>query len=468
MLKIPAVNCNERYFSIDGQPVLGMEGERLAELTLTPRIKTHEVLRAAPGKLSRLQDTPARAIHDALAAAGGLLGGEDWRFATLSKPYYCHMVSESTGAPVASVAREIDELAGILERLGEITRVQLPPSEEDPLDTHRYSVAGHEIGLFPAGKSLLVKVPGNVPTIAIYWLLPLALKRPVIVVPPVEDPFTHLIVLDAIQAAAPWLSSCVDLLPCEERVWVELLGEVDQAVIPEGLAKVVHRSPALARKTHLIHHGRSKLLLAGPWTEEAAGIAARRMLWNHGRTCTGLTSVVVAERGRELCERTAERVALAHPGGFAENAGRLPLFPVERARRIDAMIEGFIARGEAEDVTRRVTGRPRLAVADGRAMLFPTVLWIARPESRAFGLELPFPFVTVAEASGEDLMVKLARDTLILGVLGASPDLLRRLCHEPSILKVFAGGAVERGYHPLDPHEGYMADFLYQKKAVFL
>ena len=34
--------------------------------------------------------------------------------------------------------------------------------------------------------------------------------------------------------------------------------------------------------------------------------------------------------------------------------------------------------------------------------------------------------------------------------------------------KVFAGAHSERGYDPLDPHEGYLADFLYRKKAVLL
>jgi thienamycin biosynthesis protein ThnO len=192
------------------------------------------------------------------------------------------------------------------------------------------------------------------------------------------------------------------------------------------------------------------------------------MLWKHGRTCTGLTSVIVDGRGREFSERMAERLALEVGGDFAANVDRLPLFPVARARSIDDAIEHLVRRGEAEDVTRRVTGRPRLLFAGGRAMLMPTVLWIKQAQSRAFGLELPFPFVTIAEAPDQERMLKLARDTLILSVIGGDQDLLRRLCYDSSIRKVLSGAHVERGYHFLDPHEGYMADFLYQKKAVFL
>lgn len=467
MIAIPAIIDNNEYRSIGAHTVTRVSGEPLAALTLVPLVKTHEVLRIAPDKLLQLQSTPAHRIVRALGETAALLRGDDWSFASLSKQEYATAASESTGLPRASMPGEIEELASILDHLGEITRVQLPRSEEHPLDTHRYSVSGHEVGLFPAGKSLLVNIPGNMPTIALYWLIPLALKRPVILVPPREDPFTHLVLVEAIRAVAPWLSSCVQLLPCEEHVWRWQLEHVDQIIVSQAHASVIQGSPALHARTHFIHYGRSKLLVAGTFTDEVVDVAIRRMLWKHGRTCTGLTSIIAARRGRELSERMAARLALEVGDDFAWNLGRLPLFHIERAKQIDGAIEELIRRGEAEDVTRRVTGRPRLLIADGRAMLMPTVLWVKRRQSRAYGLELPFPFVTIAEAPDEELMLSLARDTLILSVIGGGQDLLRRLCYESSIRKVLSGAHVERGYHVLDPHEGYLADFLYQKKAAF-
>ncbi|HSN98035.1 MAG TPA: aldehyde dehydrogenase family protein, partial [Candidatus Nanopelagicales bacterium] len=401
MLAIPAILDNREYRSIAAHTVTRIGGEPLAELTLVPLVKTHEVVKSAPEKLMALQRTPAHRIMKALGEAAARLRSDDWSFASLSKQEYARAVSDSTGLPLASMPREIDELASILDRLGEITRVQLPRSEEHPLDTHRYSISGHEVGLFPAGESLLVKVPGNMPTIALYWLIPLALKRPVILVPPWEDPFTHLILVEAIRAVAPWLSSCVQLLPCEEHVFHRQLEHVDQIIVSQAHSSVIQGSPARGARAQFIHYGRSKLLVAGDFTDETVDIAIRRMLWKHGRTCTGLTSIIAARRGKELSERMAARLALDFADGLAANLDRLPLFHTERATQIDAAIEELIRRGDAEDMTRRITGRPRLAIDGGRAMLMPTVLWVKRRQSRAFGLELPFPFVTVAEAPDE-------------------------------------------------------------------
>ena len=100
-------------------------------------------------------------------------------------------------------------------------------------------------------------------------------------------------------------------------------------------------------------------------------------------------------------------------------------------------------------------------------MLHPTVLWTKDGRSRAFGLELPFPFVTVAEARDDAHALALARDSLIVSADRVPEPLLDAFCADPSILKVFDTPHAERGYRPGDPHEGYLADFLYQKKAIY-
>src|SRR5262249_20970992 len=148
------------------------------------------------------------------------------------------------------------------------------------------------------------------------------------------------------------------------------------------------------------------------------------------------------------------------------NVKQLGQFRVEHAQRLDQTIEALIRNGEAEDVTQQIRGSSRMLIEDGRAMLLPTVLLVREKKSKAFGLELPFPFISVIEAENEDEMIRLARHTLILSVISDDRELAAKLCFEDSILKVFGGAHVERGYHYLDPHEGYLADFLYQKKAI--
>jgi thienamycin biosynthesis protein ThnO len=53
-----------------------------------------------------------------------------------------------------------------------------------------------------------------------------------------------------------------------------------------------------------------------------------------------------------------------------------------------------------------------------------------------------------------------------VSLVGEDAELLDQLAAEPSISKVFHGEQFDRGYDPLDPQEGYLADFLFQKKPV--
>jgi thienamycin biosynthesis protein ThnO len=81
------------------------------------------------------------------------------------------------------------------------------------------------------------------------------------------------------------------------------------------------------------------------------------------------------------------------------------------------------------------------------------------------GVELPFPFVTVAHVPASEF-VHRSRRSLIGAVLGGSPALLEDLIFDPTIDKIFCGDEFDRGYDPAEPHEGFLADFLFRKKVV--
>jgi thienamycin biosynthesis protein ThnO len=142
------------------------------------------------------------------------------------------------------------------------------------------------------------------------------------------------------------------------------------------------------------------------------------------------------------------------------------LFNSAHASRLNQLIEDYISSGEVQDITMQVRNSPRMIAFDGKTMFLPTVLFVKQNKSQAFGWELPFPFVTIAAAADEEEMMELSKNTLILSVLSQDRELIHRLCSESSIRKVFAASQAERGYNYMDPHEGYMADFLYHKKAV--
>ena len=104
---------------------------------------------------------------------------------------------------------------------------------------------------------------------------------------------------------------------------------------------------------------------------------------------------------------------------------------------------------------------------DGTSVLRPVVIEAALADQSLFGLELPFPFVVFASASRNDL-ARAARNSLVVILEGADAALARELILEPTIDKVMTGNALSTDFNPLEPHEGYLLDFLYQKKAARL
>ncbi len=457
---------NEHFYSIVTHPLTAVSGEKIGEITQVPFIRMHELSNIESVKHELLQKMPAASILDAMKQAAALLRSDDWSYAPFDRQEYCSLVAASTGLPLTAMEEEIEEMAELLKNMEQIIAVQLPATIERALDAHEFLVPGNKVGYYPAGKSLLIKIPGNIPTICVYWLAPLAMKRPVILVPPVEDPFTHLLLIAAIRKVNEDLASCIQFLPAAESAWSGLLDTVEQVLLPESAKSMVTISPSRILKTYFIHYGRTKLLVPGEWNDEAVQVAFRRMTWKYGRTCTGLTSIILRNDAENFAKQLSQQLNEEYKGAFEENIERLPLFTADYARRLNESIENYIKRGEAQDVTTQLRNSPRMVECDGKAMFLPTVLLVKQKKSQAFGWELPFPFVTIAEAEDEDEMIMLAKNTLILSVLTQDRELVHRLCAESSIRKVFAGAQAERGYNYMDPHEGYMADFLYHKKAV--
>jgi thienamycin biosynthesis protein ThnO len=127
------------------------------------------------------------------------------------------------------------------------------------------------------------------------------------------------------------------------------------------------------------------------------------------------------------------------------------------------MIEGALARG-ARDLSQEAGGGDLLPESDGLAFLRPTVL-VLEAGDPLFGAELPFPFVTVTAASREEIP-SLCRGSLIVALVGCGGELTEALAFEPTVDKVFADEDFDHGYRPDEPHEGFLADFLFHKKSV--
>ena len=362
-------------------------------------------------------------------------------------------LSATTGLPAGRVRHGLRTVAGDLARMEEILAVQAPAGD---LAAYRTGVVpGAGWRWQPAGRSVYVRVPANFPTIVVEWLQALAARRPVLLGTSTADPFTSHLFADALyRAGLP--DGALSLCHGDAAALCRL---ADQVLWPG--AEPPAEADRGALKTY--HVGRSKAVLTGPADADVWSRLGRMAYHGCGRLCTNLSALAVTGDAAAAAERLADALALPVLPLDAD-AAVVPAFP-DRAQwdRLARLVERELAAG-AVDVTAAVTGVPLRVELAGLAYLRPTVL-LVDPESPLWGMELPFPFVTVAHVPRSRLRAACAR-SLIVAVPGAEPDVLDQLTDESTVDKVFAGTEFDRGYHPLDPHEGYLADFLFHKKAV--
>ncbi|OPZ91273.1 MAG: hypothetical protein BWY74_02009 [Firmicutes bacterium ADurb.Bin419] len=466
MFSIPAIINNEYVYTLEKDDVVSVDGRIIAQSSMFPLIRLSQVKRLGEESFRKFQSIPIRDIICDLKKAADVFKQMEFEIGDLKirEGDYVRLVSESTGLTPDLVRSEIHEIADILYNIENILKVQIPGDIEEVLDNNRYLNHGTYTGYYPAGKTLAVKLPGNIPTICLYWLIPFAQKRPIFLIPPKEDLFTHLLLVEAIKKVNPLLSSFISFLPCNNQFQSNLYNISDQILLPESSKSVVENNLELMEKTYFIHYGRSKFLITDQYKLEFSDILFRKMMWNNGRTCTGLTSVITTNSADVLTHDLSTKLIRECEYDIE---GKIPAFSLKRARLLNNMIDEFVSKGEVLDITSNIRNKPRLVEINNKGIIFPTVLLVKNKKSGAFGLELPFPFVSVIQIE-ENEIIEYAKNTLIMSVISGKVELVKDLCYEKSILKIFSGANVERGYNYLDPHEGYMLDFLNHKKAVLL
>jgi thienamycin biosynthesis protein ThnO len=447
---VPLLVGAQRHRRDSAMPLRGGNGDVIAHVTSAPRLVQSRMValaEAAGPELAGLGDAEwwalyaraARRLEDHVTGPPDSAGSD-----------CVSLTSRATGLPEERVRHALVALAADCARMREILAAQAP-ARVGWTNGRRWAWA-------PAGRHVAVRVPDNFPTINIQWLQALATRRPVLLSTSPRDPFTALVLAGLFyEAGLP--DGAVSVCHGDAPAFWHL---ADQILWPGD-------APAWAapadRHVKTYHHGRSKAILlddsapADVWSRLAS-----LAMQGAGRLCTNVSALLAsggAERaGVTLAEALAEYpvLPLDHPRAM------IPAAPdTATASGLAATVRAALDRG-AIDLSARLTGMPLQIQLDDRVFLRPTVLKVAADDP-IFGAELPFPFVTVADVA-RSKFVRAACGSLVVSVVGDDPALVAALVAEPSIDKVFHGEQFDRGFDPLDPHEGYLVDFLFQKKAV--
>ena len=454
---IPALIGRGRdgYRSLDRQSVTGFDGSVLAEATITPPVLVTEVARRTS---AGLRAVPIRRLMDILGRAADI-------FATgepdgLSPEAYVRNATLSSGLPL-SITRK--QTLGIfppgLRMMDRFIEVQ-SPGGLDVFDTCVYEAGGIRIGLSPRGRNVGFVMPGNHPSTHFLWLSALAMKVPVVVRPSADDPFTpYRLVTSFLEAGLP--EDALMFVPGGHDLVDPIVQACSLSVLFGG-QQLADRY-ASNRSVRVHGPGRSKVVvLADADFEQTVRLISRLVMDDAGRGCINGSAVVVEGDSGKLAAAVAaalEQVPLLSP---LEEGAQLGAVRAREAAAYNAMIDGGLASG-ARELT---PGKgQRVATVDGVTIMRPTVIEVPSFEHPLFGMELPFPFV-VFTSSHRQQLVRAARGSLAVVVAGTDDELLQDLLLEPSVDKVFGDGALSTEFDPREPHEGYLLDFLYQKKAI--
>jgi thienamycin biosynthesis protein ThnO len=440
--------CGHEYATSASYELRNGRGELVARAGRTPRLLQFRMVSEA-GK-----------IGSSLRAIGNpeWLGffGEAGRAFSLGALEFAELTSATSGLPIARVLKAYDTLSTDLLRMGEILAAQTPSGDCNA--TLCVPPMSRQSMLIPSGRHVAVRIPGNFPTININWLICLAARRPVLLCASLQDPFTvHRLARCLLDAGIP--QNAIALCYGEsDSFWQH----GDQALLSGEPPISLPRDPT---RTKIYHHGRSKALLSGlPLDQNQAMRIAVLATQGCGRLCTNISGLLTERDGEATATALASAMALFPVLPLRDPKAMVPCFPDRAAANsIVNAISSAIARG-GKDISGNLTGKPLLMeLADG-AFLRPTVL-LMDPDDPIFGAEFPFPFVTVARCPVSEF-TRRCRGSLVVSLIGGNQALLEDLIFEPTIDKVFHGEDFDRGYDPIDPHEGYLIDFLFRRKAV--
>ena len=443
------------YASLERQTLTGFDGSPVGEATITPSLMVHDLARRTSSALRAL---PIHTVLDAFGRAADIFC--DGRPDGLAPEEYVRNASLTSGLPL-SITRQ--QTLGLfpsgMRMMGRFLEVQSPGGLE-VFDSHLYQASGARIALVPRGRNVGFLMPGNHPATHFMWLCALAMKMPVIVRPSSDDLFTpYRLVTSLLDAGLP--EDAVAFVPGGHDLVDTIVQACSLSVLfgGQGLADRY----ASNRNVRIHGPGRSKVVvLSDADFGHTVDLVCRLVMDDAGRGCINGSAVIVEGGAGKLAAAVAaalEAVPLRSP--LVEGAQLGAVRPRE-ADAYNAFIDNGL--GSARELT---PGRGRrVATVEGIAVMRPTVIEVTSFEHPLFGMELPFPFVVFAPAASRQELVRAARHSLAVVIAGQDEALAQELLLEPTVDKVFEGGALSTEFDPLEPHEGFLLDFLFHKKAL--
>ena len=455
---IPALIGRGRngYRSIERTALTGFDGSPVAEATITPALLVHDI---ACRTSTALRSLPIRTVLDIFQRAADIFstGQPDG----LAPDAYARNASLTSGLPLSIVRKQTLGLFPPAFRMMDRFLEVQSPGGLDVFDSYSYEAGGIRVGLTPRGRNVGFVMPGNHPSTHFMWLCALAMKVPVVVRPSNDDVFTpYRLVTAFLEAGLP--EDAIAFVPGGHDL-VDTIVQACSLSVLFGGQQLADRY-ASNRNVRIHGPGRSKVVvLANADFEQTVRMICRLVMDDAGRGCINGSAVIVEGSAAKMASAVAaalESVPVQSPlvEGAELGAVRMP-----EAEAYNTLIDSRLGTGATEHTPGRAR---RVAMVDGVPIMRPTVIEVDSFQHPLFGMELPFPFVVLTSARSRQDLLRAACHSLAVVVAGDDDALAQDLLLEPTIDKVFSSGALSTEFDPREPHEGFLLDFLFQKKAI--
>jgi acyl-CoA reductase-like NAD-dependent aldehyde dehydrogenase len=431
--------------SEDTSTLNGVDGQFLADVRQAPPLLAQIALKRA----AEAAGGPVSA--ELLARAGRAFAEEE--LAGESPQEYCRKATLASGIPHRVFVHALRYISDGLTNAPAAAAAELPLPLSSP---------GHEVRWTRRGRTLAVVAPSNHPEPHLAWARAASLGYGVVVRPGGRDPFTPLRLAHALYAAG-LPKGRISVLPGSHETAEFLVKHADRALVYGGqdtMARWAGRESVAVRGP-----GRSKVLLCGAADETSVMHVAHTVAADGGVRCTNTSVVLTTQDVDEVAAALATALARLPLLPVLDSRAALPAFTADRALALAAEVNRLSRTGLRVHRTSEPGPDGTVELADGSRTVPAAVLSTQDPGDPVLGTELPFPFVVVAPWTAE-LGMEPLRNSLVLTVLGSSPELLEKIVHDPTVRRVVDGPADPWVSSPGLPHDGSLTAFLLEPKAV--
>jgi acyl-CoA reductase-like NAD-dependent aldehyde dehydrogenase len=467
MLQIPLLRAGAPYRSLNTVQISDLRtGEPVVEVShANAGLIARDLRRQAAAKpldglttaelMAICADAARRFTEDELPLGDDIQSADD----------YLRQMASTTGLPEVMGRRNMEKIRYVLAEMETVLGGLTRGLDWAILDRGFGIQDGRTVSYRRESGILGAVLPSNSPGVHSLWLPAVALKVTLALKPGRQEPWTPYRVCQALLAAG-LPPAALGFYPTDYNGAAEILMRSGRSLLFGDRATVEpwENDPGVQ-----IHGpGWSKVLLDGTageaWRDHIETIAAS-VADNGGRSCINASGVRTAASGRQLAQGLAERLAQIQARPLDDPEAGLAAFPSRQAAEaISGYLDAKLAGGGAEDLTARYRDGGRVAEAGGCWFVLPTVIWCDSPDHPLAQSEFLFPFVSVVEVPGEELVGKLS-STLVATLVTDDAGLAAEAMGSPAIDRLNLGSFPTSRVSWDQPHEGNLFEFLYRQRA---